>query len=86
MYEYNKVYQELADILNNKDVEKIYKNFRGMQVNFPMRLYSRDSVKKEITKQKGNIDIKDLAVQTGYSTYTIRRIVNEIKSNNIAEK
>lgn len=29
MYEYNKVYQELADILNDKDVEKIYKNFRG---------------------------------------------------------
>ena len=83
MYEYNKVYQELSDILNDKDVEKIYKNFRGMQVNFPMRLYSRDSVKKEIAKQKGNIDIKGLAVQTGYSVYTIRRIINELKENNI---
>lgn len=38
MYEYNKVYQELAEILNERDVEKIYKNFRGMQINFPMRL------------------------------------------------
>ena len=62
MYEYNRVYQELADILNDKDVEKIYKNFRGMQVNFPMRLYSRESVKKEIAKQKGNIDIKGLTL------------------------
>ncbi|MBE5066586.1 DeoR family transcriptional regulator [Ligilactobacillus salivarius] len=85
MYEYNKVYQELADILNDKDVEKIYKNFRGMQVNFPMRLYSRDSVKKKIAKQKGNIDIKDLAVQTGYSVYTIRRMVNELKDDNIIQ-
>lgn len=85
MYEYNKVYQELADILNDKDVEKIYKNFRGMQVNFPMRLYSRDSVKKEIAKQKENIDIKDLAVQTGYSVYTIRRMVNELKDDNIIQ-
>ena len=85
MYEYNKVYQELADILNDKDVKKIYKNFRGMQVNFPMRLYSRDSVKKEIAKQKGNIDIKDLAVQTGYSVYTIRRMVNELKDDNIIQ-
>ena len=85
MYEYNKVYQELADILNDKDVEKIYKNFRGMQVNFPMRLYSRDSVKKKIAKQKGNIDIKDLAVQTGYSVYTIRRMVNELKDDNKSE-
>ncbi|MGU9993736.1 DeoR family transcriptional regulator [Ligilactobacillus salivarius] len=83
MYEYNKVYQELADILNDKDVEKIYRNFRGMQVNFPMRLYSRDSVKKEIAKQKGIINIKDLAVQTGYSVYTIRRIINELKADNI---
>lgn len=83
MYEYNKVYQELADILNDKDVEKIYRNFRGMQVNFPMRLYSRDSVKKEIAKQKGIINIKDLAVQTGYSIYTIRRIINELKADNI---
>ncbi|MDM8205187.1 hypothetical protein QUW09_03580 [Ligilactobacillus salivarius] len=85
MYEYNKVYQELADILNDKDVEKIYKNFRGMQVNFPMRLYSRDSVKKKIAKQKGNIDIKDLAFQTGYSVYTIRRMVNELKDDNIIQ-
>ncbi|MBD5789258.1 DeoR family transcriptional regulator [Ligilactobacillus salivarius] len=85
MYEYNKVYQELADILNDKDVEKIYKNFRGMQVNFPMRLYSRDSVKKKIAKQKGNIDIKDLAVQTGYSVYTIRRMVNELKDDNVIQ-
>lgn len=83
MYEYNKVYQELADILNDKDVEKIYRNFRGMQVNFPMRLYSRDSVKKEIAKQKGIINIKNLAVQTGYSVYTIRRIINELKADNI---
>ncbi|AKI04961.1 DeoR family transcriptional regulator [Ligilactobacillus salivarius] len=83
MYEYNKVYQELADILNDKDVEKIYRNFRGMQVNFPMRLYFRDSVKKEIAKQKGIINIKDLAVQTGYSVYTIRRIINELKADNI---
>lgn len=85
MYEYNRVYQELADILNDKDVEKIYKNFRGMQVNFPMRLYSRDSVKKKIAKQKGNIDIKDLAFQTGYSVYTIRRMVNELKDDNIIQ-
>lgn len=83
MYEYNKVYQELADILNDKDVEKIYRNFRGMQVNFPMRLYSRDSVKKEIAKKKGIINIKNLAVQTGYSVYTIRRIINELKADNI---
>ena len=83
MYEYNKVYQELSDILNDKDVEKIYKNFRGMQVNFPMRLYSRESVKKEIAKQKENIDIKGLAVQTGYSVYTIRRIINELKEDSI---
>ena len=85
MYEYNKVYQELADILNDKDVEKIYKNFRGMQVNFPMRLYSRDSVKKKIAKQKGNIDIQEVAVQTGYSVYTIRRMVNELKDDNIIQ-
>lgn len=79
MYEYNKVYQELAEILNERDVKKIYKNFRGMQVNFPMRLYSRESVKKELAAHKGEIDIKDTAMKTGYSVYTIRRMINEIK-------
>ncbi|ETA75010.1 hypothetical protein FC36_GL000742 [Ligilactobacillus equi DSM 15833 = JCM 10991] len=80
MYEYNKIYQDLAEILgDDKDVEKIYKSFRGMQVNFPMRLYSRDSVKAVIAKQKDNLDIQDLARQTGYSTYTIRRLISEIR-------
>lgn len=81
MYEYNKVYQELAEILNERDVEKIYKNFRGMQINFPMRLYSRESVKEEIANQKGEIDIKVTAMKTGYSVYTIRRMINEIKED-----
>lgn len=81
MYEYNKVYQELAEILNERDVEKIYKNFRGMQINFPMRLYSRESVKEEIANQKGEIDIKAMAMKTGYSVYTIRRMINEIKED-----
>ncbi len=49
MYEYNKVYQELADILNDKDVEKIYKNFRGMQVNFPIRRIINE-IKDDLTK------------------------------------
>lgn len=81
MYEYNKVYQELAEILNERDVEKIYKNFRGMQINFPMRLYSRESVKEEIANQKGEIDIKVTAMKTSYSVYTIRRMINEIKED-----
>ena len=55
MYEYNKVYQELAEILNERDVEKIYKNFRGMQINFPMRLYSRESVKEEIRSEERRV-------------------------------
>ncbi|MEE5987613.1 DeoR family transcriptional regulator [Ligilactobacillus equi] len=50
-----------------------------------MRLYSRDSVKAVIAKQKDNLDIQDLARQTGYSTYTIRRKISEMKDKrNIA--
>lgn len=37
MYQYNKVYQELADILNDKDVEKFIR-ILGDASYFPMPL------------------------------------------------
>lgn len=38
---YSGVYKEMVEILGEEATLKIYENFRGQQVTFPMRLYSK---------------------------------------------
>ena len=38
---YSGIYKELVDLLGEEDTLKIYENFRGQQVTFPMRIYYR---------------------------------------------
>ncbi|MEE5987615.1 hypothetical protein L1O48_02690 [Ligilactobacillus equi] len=46
MNKYNEIYAELADLLGRHGMDLVYQNYHGMQVNFPVRLYTRDYTKK----------------------------------------
>ncbi len=47
---YAGVYNDLAEILGADSVEVIFKNFKGQQITFPQRLYSKDYVIQEIRR------------------------------------
>ena len=44
--DYNGVYEELVELLGLENTLKIHKHFRGQQVNFPMRLYSKEYIEE----------------------------------------
>ena len=48
--DYNGVYEELVELLGLENTLKIHKHFRGQQVNFPMRLYSKDYIEEYLIK------------------------------------
>ena len=46
--DYKGIYSDMVEILGEDIVFKLYKNYRGQQVTFPMKLYSNEYVKKYI--------------------------------------
>lgn len=40
--QYAGIYQEIAELIGEQAINKLYQNFRGQQIVFPMRLYNKD--------------------------------------------
>lgn len=73
------VYEELAEIIGIDNVIIIYEHFKGQQVSFPTRLYSKDFIVGQISSNSNQPQsIKKIATQYGYSERRLRQIIQEI--------
>ena len=70
------IYGDLAEIIGVDNV--IYKHFKGQQVSFPTRLYSKDFIVEQAISDKSQ-PIKKLATKYGYSERRLRQIIQEKK-------
>ena len=73
----NGIYVELAGILGFDVVLKIYQEFRGQQINFPVRLFSQQYIVDQIIENHDGNNIKALATRYGYSERWIRQILRD---------
>lgn len=71
------IYGELAEIIGIDNVIIIYEHFKGQQVSFPTRLYSKDYIVEQISSSKPQ-SIKKMATQYGYSERRLRQIIQEL--------
>lgn len=74
----NDVYRELCDLVGYESMLKLYAQYKGFQVNFPTRLYSKDYVRKVVKREYNGSNTKALARKLGYSERWIRKIVEEV--------
>ena len=73
----NSIYRELADIIGMENTIKLYDEFKGQQVSFPVKLHNKQYVHEEIKNESNGANLKQLAVKYGYSERTVRRIVQK---------
>lgn len=73
----NGAYSELANLLGIEAVLKIHSSYRGQQVTFPVQLFSKEFLKKQIVDEYNGYNIKQLATKYGYSEKWIRKILKE---------
>ncbi|MBD7916252.1 Mor transcription activator family protein, partial [Clostridium sp. Sa3CUN1] len=64
---YSGIYKDLVEILGEDVTLKIYENFRGQQVTFPMRIYSKSYIKEYIKENYNGKNIKELSKELGYT-------------------
>ena len=75
---YSGVYKEMVEILGEEATLKIYENFRGQQVTFPMRLYSKSYVEEYIIKNYNGKNIKEISRNLGYTCNWVQQVINKL--------
>ena len=71
------IYKEISDLIGIDAMLKIYSNFKGQQISFPVRLYNPELIKESVIKEYTGTNIKELSQRYNYSERTIRRIIKE---------
>lgn len=82
----NGAYNELANLLGIEAVLKIHAAYRGQQITFPVQLFSKDFLRKQIVEEYNGSNIKQLATKYGYSEKWIRKILkSSLESENCGQ-
>ena len=80
---WHSVYTDIANLVGEDNTIKIYRYFRGMNINFPMKLFTKTGLENIIKNEYNGSNVKDLARKYSYSMRHINRIVID---NNLNEQ
>lgn len=73
----NGAYNDFANLLGIDAVLKIHSMYRGQQITFPVELFSKEFIAKQIVCEYDGYNIKQLATKFGYSEKWIRKILKD---------
>ena len=72
------VYMEIADKIGVEAAVAIHEMFKGQQIMFPQKLYSKEYVYSYIKENYNGRNVRELAKKFGYSDRRVRQIINEL--------
>jgi Mor family transcriptional regulator len=75
----NGIYKELCEYVGVENMIKIYAQYRGQQITFPVRMFSSKYVKEQVCKRFDGTNLKQLAHDYGYSEKRIRQMLKQSK-------
>lgn len=75
----NGVYRDIADEIGVENALAIYRLFRGTQISFPSRLFSKEYIHKAIISEYDGNNIPQLTQKYNYSERSVWRILKTMK-------
>lgn len=73
------VYNDLCNIVGLNSMLLIYSSYKGQQISFPQKLFSKEYIAAQILSEYDGSNIKSLAKKYGFSERWIRKIINDSK-------
>lgn len=73
----NSVYGELASLIGLESMLQVYLQFKGQQITFPVKLFSKEYIMQQIQAEYNGENVKELAKKYGYSERWIREILKQ---------
>lgn len=80
------MYLELAKLVGEENAIMMYREYRGFQLNMPMRLVSSQHIRHIIEVEYDGTNGAEIARFYGYTERHIRRLVAEMKRKNTEEE
>lgn len=77
---YSDIYRELAELIGDVAVHKIWKAYGGLNVTFPTKLYSRVYVRQFIEEHMDQMKPAEMARELKLSDRRVRQIIREIRT------
>lgn len=77
----NSAYSELANLLGIEAVFKLHSTYRGQQIFYPVELFSKEYIRKQITSEYNGQNAKQLATKYGYTEKWIKKILKDHTNN-----
>lgn len=71
------IYKEIASVIGVESTLLFYASFKGQQVSFPSRLFSKEYIRDCITKEYDGTNVKSLSKKYGYSERWVREILGK---------
>ncbi len=72
------LYAELAEIVGEEQIKEIYNRFQGLEVSFPMRLFSPEYV-VSLALDDTDRELRDIAREYGYNEKYLKRLISQKK-------
>lgn len=67
----------MLTIIQFEDILMMHQAYKGLQVTFPKRLYSKYHVREKIISEYNGSSLKELSKRYGYSERWIRQMIKE---------
>ena len=78
----NEIYRTLIDVVGLENAEKLYDHYRGQQLNFPVRLFNTDYIKRTLAEEGEECDIKKMSRHLGCSERWIKKLAKNNDGSN----
>lgn len=69
------IYQELAEQLGIETTIQIHEHLQGMQITFPVKLYSKEYIERQIKERYDGSNSRYLAKELGYTERYFKQIL-----------
>lgn len=76
---YSEIYREMAVLIGDTAVQKIWKTYGGLSVSFPTKLYSKSYVRQFIETNMNQMKPAEMARELKLSDRRVRQIISEIR-------
>ena len=70
---------EFSDLIGESNMRKVYNRYRGLKVDFPKRIYSKEYVVQMLRKFEGKKTVSELAKEYDYSERYIRKLIAQVR-------
>ncbi|MEA5010994.1 MAG: Mor transcription activator family protein [Angelakisella sp.] len=71
------LYLELSQLVGYDNMMKLYTYYKGQQLNFPVRLYSKQYILDILSSEYDGSNARELARKTGYSERWVRCLIKQ---------